>query len=76
MKRVLEETELCKKELSLLCKTHIYRMQKQSNTAYYIKTLIYPNILQESQELLSIMHHQRKAARKFLEEKHHPSNHL
>ena len=68
-KRVLEEAELCKKELSFLRKTHIDRMQKQTNTADYKISLIYLNILQESRELLSIMRHQLKAARKFLEEK-------
>lgn len=70
-KRVLEEAELCKKELSFLRKTHIDRMQKQTNTADYKISLIYLNILQESRELLSIMRHQLKAARKFLEEKKH-----
>ncbi len=70
-KRVLEEAELCKKELSFLRKTHIDRMQKQTNTADYKISLIYLNILQESRELLSILRHQLKAARKFLEEKKH-----
>ena len=68
-KRVLEEAELCKKELSLLRKTHIDRMQKQTNTSDYKISLIYLNILQESRELLSILRHQLKAARRILEEK-------
>jgi len=70
-KRVLEEAELCKKELSLLRKTHIDRMQKQTNTSDYKISLIYLNILQESRELLSIMRHQLKAARKLLAENKH-----
>lgn len=70
-KRVLEEAELCKKELSALRKTHIDRMQRRTGTADYKTSLIYLNILQESQELLSIMRHQLKAARKLLEEKKH-----
>lgn len=70
-KRVLEEAELCKKELSALRKTHIDRMQRRTGTADYKTSLIYLNILQESQELLSIMRHQLKAARKFLEENNH-----
>lgn len=70
-KRVLEEAELCKKELSALRKTHIDRMQRRTSTADYKTSLIYLNILQESQELLSIMRHQLKAARKlFAENKH------
>ena len=70
-KRVLEEAELCKKELSALRKTHIDRMQRRTGTADYKTSLIYLNILQESQELLSIMCHQLKAARKlFAENKH------
>ena len=70
-KRVLEEAELCKKELSALRKTHIDRMQRRTGTADYKTSLIYLNILQESQELLNIMRHQLKAARKlFAENKH------
>lgn len=65
-KRVLEEAKLCKKELSALRKTHIDRMQRRTGTADYKTSLIYLNILQESQELLSIMRHQLKAARKLL----------
>lgn len=65
-KRVLEEAELRKKELSALRKTHIDRMQRRPGTADYKTSLIYLNILQESQELLSIMRHQLKAARKLL----------
>lgn len=70
-KRVLEEAELCKKELSALRKTHIDRMQRRTGTADYKTSLIYLNILQESQELLSIMRHQLKAARKLLAESKH-----
>lgn len=70
-KRVLEEAELCKKELSALRKTHIDRMQRRTGTADYKTSLIYLNILQESQELLSIMRHQLKAARKLLAENKH-----
>ena len=70
-KRVLEEAELCKKELSALRKTHIDRMQRRTSTADYKTSLIYLNILQESQELLNIMRHQLKAARKMLAENKH-----
>lgn len=70
-KRVLEEAELCKKELSALRKTHIDRMQRRTGTADYKTSLIYLNILQESQELLNIMCHQLKAARKMLAENKH-----
>lgn len=70
-KRVLEEAELCKKELSALRKTHIDRMQRRTGTADYKTSLIYLNILQESQELLSIMRHQMKAARKLIAENKH-----
>ena len=70
-KRVLAEAELCKKELSALRKTHIDRMQMRTDTADYKTSLIYLNILQESQELLNIMRHQLKAARKILEDNNH-----
>lgn len=68
-KRVLEEAEFCKKELSVLRKTHIDRMQRRSSISDYKVSLIYLNILQESRELLSIMRHQLKAGRKLLGDK-------
>ena len=59
----------CKDELSALRDSHINRMQQDVNAAQNLKvSMLYLNMLQESQELISIMRHQLRAARKFLEE--------
>lgn len=59
----------CKDELSALRELHINRMQQDVNAAQNLKvSMLYLNMLQESQELISIMRHQLRAARKFLEE--------
>ena len=59
----------CKDELSDLRQRHINRMQRDTNAAQNLKVaILYLNILQESQELISIMRHQLRAARKFLAE--------
>ena len=59
----------CKDELSELRLRHINRMQQDVNAAQNLKvSILYLNILQESQELISIMRHQLRAARKFLDE--------
>lgn len=44
---------------------HMY----QDNSTNLKVSLLYLNILQESQEFVSIMRHQLRAARKFLEER-------
>jgi len=62
----LAVAEQCKNDLSKLRKKHIDRMQNDDNDAEYKISLVYLNILQESQELLSIMRHQLRATRKFL----------
>ena len=59
----------CKDELSALRDRHINRMQQDVNAAQNLKvSMLYLTMLQESQELISIMRHQLRAARKFLEE--------
>ena len=59
----------CKDELSALRERHLNRMQQDVNAAQNLKvSMLYLNMLQESQELISIMRHQLRAARKFLEE--------
>ena len=59
----------CKDDLSALRERHINRMQQDANAAQNLKvSMLYLNMLQESQELISIMRHQLRAARKFLEE--------
>lgn len=60
------EADSCKNTLSVYRKRHIDRMQRSTNSAEYKVSLIYLNILQESQELLSIMRHQLRASKKLL----------
>lgn len=60
------EADSCKNTLSVYRKRHIDRMQRSTNSADYNVSLIYLNILQESQELLSIMRHQLRAGKKLL----------
>ncbi len=59
----------CKDELSNIRQRHLNSMQKDNDAAANLKTsLLYLNILQESQEMISIMRHQLRAAYKFLYE--------
>ncbi len=68
-RETLTVSDACKDELSALRELHINRMQQDANAAQNLKVaILYLNILQESQELLSIMRHQLRSAHKFLEE--------
>ena len=58
----------CKDELSVMRKRVIDIMYRDKNTNLKA-SLLYLNILQESQEFLSIMRHQLRAARKFLDDR-------
>ncbi len=62
---VLMEADQLKDELSVVRKRHYDRMQNDHDTQNLKISLVYLNILQESQEFLSIMRHQLRAARKF-----------
>lgn len=62
---VLTEAEQLKDELSVIRKRHYDRMQNEHDTQNLKISLVYLNILQESQEFISIMRHQLRAARKF-----------
>ncbi len=64
----LIEADECKDELSVMRKRLIDRMQKD-NIENLKVSLLYLNILQESQEFISIMRHQLRAAHRFLEER-------
>ena len=57
----------CKDELSVMRK-HVIDIMYRDNNANLKVSLLYLNILQESQEFLSIMRHQLRAARKFLDD--------
>ena len=64
---VLAEADECKDELSVVRKRHIDRIQEEQDNKMLQVSLVYLNILQESQQLLSNMRHQLRAAKKFIE---------
>ena len=64
---VLAAADECKDELSVLRKRHIDRIQQATDNSSLQASLVYLNILQESQQLLSNMRHQLRAAKKFME---------
>ena len=66
-REILAEADACKDELSVLRKKHIDRLQNMKDNSLMQISLVYLNILQESQEFLSVMRHQLRAAKKFME---------
>ena len=64
---ILTEADTVKDELSALRKKHLDRMQKGKEVNGVNISIVYLNILQESQEFLSIMRHQLRALKKFTE---------
>ena len=57
----------CKDELSVIRKKHIDRIQQSKDNSKLQVSLVYLNLLQESQQLLSNMRHQLRAAKKFID---------
>ena len=66
-REVLAEADKLKDELSVVRKKHIDRMQSAHNANLQV-SLVYLNLLQESQQLLSNMRHQLRAAKKFMDD--------
>lgn len=66
-REILAQADACKDELSVLRKQHIDRMQAHTDASQLQIDLLYLNVLQESQQLLSNMRHQLRAAKKFME---------
>lgn len=66
-REILAEADACKDELSVLRKRHIDRIQQSDDNGEMQVNLLYLNVLQESQEFLSVMRHQLRAAKKFME---------
>lgn len=65
---VLADADNLKDELSVLRKRHIDRMQRTPDNANFQVSVVYLNLLQESQQFLSAMRHQLRAAKKFTEQ--------
>ena len=66
-REILAEADACKDELSVVRKKHIDRIQHTKGYTLMQISLVYLNVLQESQEFLSVMRHQLRAAKKFME---------
>ncbi|MCD8282551.1 MAG: inorganic phosphate transporter, partial [Prevotella sp.] len=62
----LDNANECKRTLSALRDKHLDNMQDTPSNDDYNISVVYLNLLQETQELLSIMRHQLRAANKFL----------
>lgn len=65
---VLEKADNMKDLLSEIRKKHIDRMQGFTDNSLLKISVVYLNLLQESQQFLSNMRHQLRATKKFLEE--------
>lgn len=66
-RETLALADQCKDELSVIRKKHMDRIQEAKDNTYLQVSLVYLNLLQESQQLLSNMRHQLRAAKKFME---------
>jgi Na+/phosphate symporter len=66
-REILAEGDACKDELSQIRKRHINRMQQSTDNSNLQVDMVYLNLLQESQQLLSNMRHQLRSAKKFME---------
>lgn len=62
---LLEDADRMKDDISAIRKRHYDRMQTDRNAGSLKISLVYLNILQESQEFISIMRHQLRAAGRF-----------
>ena len=63
--QVLVDADAVKDELSLIRKRHYDRMQNDHDDKNLKISLVYLNIIQETQEFLSIMRHQLRAGSRF-----------
>lgn len=64
---ILGEADVCKDRLSVVRKTHLNRMQMSHDNKNLQVDMVYLNLLQETQQLLSVMRHQLRSAKKFME---------
>lgn len=67
-RNIMAEADACKDELSELRKRHLDRMQQAENNQMLQVSLVYLNMLQESEEFMDVMRHQLRAAKKFMED--------
>ncbi len=65
---ILAEADTCKTRISAIRKQHLNRMQTSSDNKSLQVDMVYLNVLQETQQFLSVMRHQLRSAKKFMEE--------
>ena len=65
---ILAEADACKDQLSVIRKVHLNRIQTASDNKNLQVDMVYLNILQETQQFLSVMRHQLRSAKKFMED--------
>ena len=65
---ILAEADTCKNQLSVIRKVHLNRIQTASDNKNLQVDMVYLNILQETQQFLSVMRHQLRSAKKFMED--------
>ncbi len=64
---ILLEADMLKNKLSAVRKLHIDRIQCSDDNSEMQINMVYLNLLQETQEFMSVMRHQLRAAKKFIE---------
>ena len=64
---ILSEADTLKNQLSALRKIHIDRIQCSEDDSEMQINMVYLNLLQETQEFMSAMRHQLRAAKKFID---------
>ncbi|MDD7317827.1 MAG: inorganic phosphate transporter [Prevotella sp.] len=67
-RNVMTDADDLKDELSVLRKRHIDRIQLSKSNRHYQVAIVYLNLIQECQMLLSIMRHQLRATKKFTDD--------
>ncbi len=65
-RELLESADIVKGEIAVLRRKLLDTMQNDPTNENYNISLVYLNLLQETQEIVSIMRHQLRATRKFL----------
>lgn len=65
-RNILADADVCKDKLSEVRNEHLNRMQTAHDTKNLKVDMVYLNILQETQQLLSVMRHQLRSAKKFM----------
>lgn len=66
-RRILDDVDVCKAQLSDMRKKHLVRMQMSRDNKSLQVDMVYLNILQETRQLITVMRTQLRSAQKFME---------